>query len=145
MPGMHLNMDGEHEAFGKRIGFGLVPVIHTTEDWHIDVLEGGMQSGRSSLMIIIPAKLPTHQKVHLAIETSVQSWMQVAGILRTLSEEEAGAGWAVVSDDVREMLRPRYAEALRRVLSDITQEQALEAAEMFIDALAAGSPEDLHE
>lgn len=144
MPGMHLFFN-DPEAFSAAVDSARYPLIHSTKDWYIDFIPHGMASGRTSMMVVIPAKLPTHQRVNLAVETSLQSWMQVAVAIKArYADEVDDPGWAVIPDNVKELLIPRWAEALRRVVPGMTLAQSNEAAAMFIEGLAAGSPEDLH-
>lgn len=141
MPGMSVALDGDHAAFGERVGIGRVPIVHTLEDWSIDPLEGGMASGKTSLMVAIPVYIEGEGSALVLAETSLQAWMLATSVLRSkFSEEVDVPGWAILSDETKALLIPRYAEAIRRVIPDITAVGSLELAELFLDGLAAGAP-----
>lgn len=141
MPGINLDVGGDPAAFGERVGVNRVPVIHTTADWSLASLPNGMSSGRTSLVLAIPVDVAGNRALILA-ETSLAAWMMAATALRAAHEEEVDQpGYAVLSDDARALILPRYAEAVRRVLgSDVDQARADELAEMLLDALSAGAP-----
>jgi hypothetical protein len=143
MPAIAVNISGDHERVGREAGTDRYPLIHTTHDWTIDVLDKGMQSGKTSLMLIIPADVAYDddsppERVLLMVETSLNAWMMATAVIRGHCADEVGdPGWAVVSPAVRAMIGPRYAEAIRRAIPSATQEQAEEAAEMMFDSLGA--------
>lgn len=146
MPAIAVNISGDHERVGREAGTDRYPLIHTTHDWTIDVLEKGMASGKTSLMLIIPADVTFEdstapERILLMVETSLNAWMMATAVIRGHCAEEVGdPGWAVVPPGVRRLLGPRYAEAIRRAIPSATQEQAEEAAEMMFDSLAADRP-----
>lgn len=151
MPSIHVNGGLPPDEFAapylQPCADGQAILMHTTADWGLDALEGGMTSGRTSVTLFVPGTIMSEQgpvPIMVVAETSLNMWMQATAILRARFEEEVGdPGWSVMSVQVKELLTPRYAEALRRVLPDITEEQAVEAATMFLEGLAAGAPESI--
>jgi hypothetical protein len=145
MPAMRVSTDQDHEALAYEIGLDKLPVLHTTADWVVDALENGMQSGATSLMVMIPVSVEGADHMVMA-ETSLQLWMNTASILAAKYQDEVGApGWAILPQAARDALRPRYAEAIRRAIPSATAEQAEEAAEMMFDALGADAPPEYFE
>lgn len=135
---VNIHIDGDHERVGREVGIHRYPVIHTTADWTIDAMESGMQSGRTSLMVFVPATFEA-KPVLIAAEISLNAYMMAASSLRAHFKHEVEApGFARMSEPTRALLAPRFAEAIRRVIPDTTAEQASELAEMFIDGLGAG-------
>lgn len=138
MPGIQVNLDGDHDGLGRRLGLPGKYIVHTTEDWVIDALEHGMQSGATSLMVMIPCKVEGVD-AHILAETSLQVFDNAAVVLRAAFQEELGRpGFAKLSKAARDLLRPRFAEAIIRSIPGTTLDQANQAAEMMFDALGAG-------
>lgn len=140
MPSIRVNVDGDHEKVGREMGTDRLPVIHTTADWTIDAMEHGMQSGATSLMVLIPASVEGAD-VLVAAETSLTVFMMAATTLAATHREEVEQpGWAVLSPAARALLGPRFAEAIRRAVPNVTPDQANVAATMILDATGADAP-----
>jgi hypothetical protein len=116
-----------------------LPTIHTIEDWVLHPLIGGMQSGRTSVMLFIPAKV-NDVDVLVAAETSLQMWVSAATILAAkVPDEVTKPGWANLSPQARAVLGPRFAEAVRRA-TGCDASKAIEASNMIMDGFAADGP-----
>lgn len=140
MPSIRVNVDGDHEKVGREVGADRLPIIHTTADWTIDAMSHGMQSGATSLMVLIPAKVQ-NVDVLVATETSLAAFVSAATVLGASHRDEVEQpGWAVMSPATRALLAPRIIEAIRRAVSAATPEQAQEAAEMILDGFGADAP-----
>lgn len=140
MPAISIDITGDHEAFARRVGYGSMPTIHTAEDWEIDAIALGMSSGATALMVAIPARVNGAEVVVLA-ETSLNAWMMASAALAAAHRSEVEQpGWARLNDEARQVLIPRYAEACRRSIPELSSDRALELAEMLLDALSAGGP-----
>jgi hypothetical protein len=140
VPSIRVVYDGKHEELGAELGLGRIPVVHTKANWTIDAMEHGMQSGETSLMVLIPAVIEG-LKVYVAAETSLQAYVMAASILATAHPDEIEKpGFATLSPAARQVLSPRIAEAVRRAVPTATPEQAAEAAEMIMDGYAADDP-----
>lgn len=141
-----VDTSGDHEKVGREVGTDRYPIIHTTADWMIDVLEKGMASGRTSLMLMIPADLEYNddspgERVLLMIETSLNAWMMATAVIRAKCKDEVEQpGWAALSPAARALVLPRYAEAIRRSIPVATEKQAEMAAAMMLDSLEADRP-----
>lgn len=145
MPSMHMLMGltREEEDRTLRVQYR-DPIAQEGDAWYIKPIEGGMASGRGALHVWIPG-IYKRKNVLMYAETSVESWMQATGAIRAKFEAQVNEpGWALVPQVVKDMLIPRYVEALRRVKNDLSEEEATEIATMLIDALEAGSPEEFH-
>lgn len=146
MPAIAVDVSGDHEACGRKAGVNSYPIVHTTADWTIDILDKGMQSGATSLMLMIPADVTydddgSVERVLLMIETSLTAWMMASTVIAAHCRDEVEKpGWAVLPQAARDLLAPRYVEAIRRCIPSATQEQVLEAAEMMFDSLGADQP-----
>lgn len=140
MPGIHLELSGDHEAIGRRAGTAYRYVVHTTADWTLDALEHGMVSGATSLMLMIPCVIEGVDALVMA-ETSLQCWMMAAaGLAGKFHDEVTRPGWSVMSSDAKALIVPRWSEAIRRAIPGATDEQADDAARMMVDALGADRP-----
>lgn len=140
MPAIKVVTDGDHERVKRETGFDRSPLLHTTSDWTIDALVGGMHSGATSLMVLIPVEVEGVRTI-VAAETSLNCFMLAATVLAAKFEAEVTKpGWAVLTPAARALLKPRIAEAVRRAVSTATSEQAGEAAEMILDGFGADAP-----
>lgn len=140
MPEISVVVHGDHDRVGRELGLDRRPVIHTVQPWTVDAIEGGMHSGGTSLMLLVPAQLGADTCV-VAAETSLQCWMMAANALAARFEDEVTKpGWAHLSDSARALLMPRFAEAIRRAVPSATAGQAAEAAVMILDGLGAEGP-----
>lgn len=118
--------------------------LHTSKDWKINPIEKGMESGRTSLMVMIPVDVSGLTTWVLA-ETSLNAWMMATSLLRGRFHEELDEpGFAVMPESVKKALHPRFAEAIKRILQ-VEESKANELATMFIDSFEAGAPEDFFE
>lgn len=140
MPSIRVCTDQKHEKLSRELGLDKLPIIHTTTDWIIDALENGMQSGATSLMVMIPVRVNDRNAMVLA-ETSLAVFMNAAAALAAAFHEEVTQpGWAVLSPQAKAMLMPPYTEAIRRAIPSASPEQAAEAAEMLLDAFSNNAP-----
>lgn len=145
MPAINVELGGDHEQIQREMGCDRRAVIQTQADWTVDAIENGMSSGRTSLMLLIPADVDGLEVVVVA-ETSLQAWMMATAALHAAHREEVEQpGWAVISAEAKAVLMPRYAEAIRRVLPGTTRDQSEELAAMFIDAWTVGAPPEAFE
>lgn len=145
MPAISLDLGDDDTAFGRSVGLDYLPALHTTADWSLHTLAHGMASGATSLMLAIPVIVDGVEAVVIA-ETSLQAWTMAATALRAAHTDELDqVGWAVLSDDARAAILPRYQEAIRRVLAQrgdpLPDTEVVELAELLLDALSAGTPE----
>jgi hypothetical protein len=87
MPEINIVTHGDHEKVGRDLGTDRLPMIHTTCEWTIDAMEHGMQSGNTSLMLLIPAHVEDTE-VLIAAETSLSCFMSAATILAAKFKDE---------------------------------------------------------
>jgi hypothetical protein len=142
MPRINVVTDGNHERLRKHLKLDQLPVFHTMTEWTIDLVRGGMRSGASSLVLMIPVRIGDNN-VMVAAETSLNCWMMAASALAGACRDEVERpGFAKLNEAARTALLPRFAEGIRRSIPSATVEQATEAAEMFLDAVGADEPPD---
>ena len=142
MTEIRLDLESTPEEFGNKLGSHLFPALPTKEDWNLLAIPKGMQSGRTSIMLVVPVQVGKTRAMFVS-ETSLNCWMLATAALRSKFQDEVEQpGWAVLSEDARAVILPRYAEALRRVQPSLTNEQAMEAVTMMIDSLGADRPND---
>lgn len=142
MPDIRVDLSGDHERVGRDMGIARKPVVHTTAGWVIDPMEHGMQSGATSLMVLIPAVGDDLQECVVAAETSLTCFISAATVLAAKFADEVNQpGWAILSPAARAVMAPRFAEAVRRA-TGCTLEKAHEAAAMIIDGMGADAPPD---
>lgn len=140
MPAIHMFLNGDGEA-GKSVGVKDSRVIHTTDDWTIDVLRGGMTSGATSLMLLVPTFVG-NDPVLVAAEMSLNAWMMASSALASACRDEIEKpGWASLAPAARLRLAPRFIEALRRSIPSATTEELVDAVEMILDGFGADGPE----
>lgn len=140
MPSIDVVFDNDHEGLARRLGLDQLAILHTTADWTVDVMRHGMQSGATSLMVLIPVEVEGVAAMVLA-ETSLNVWMMASSLLASACRDEVEKpGYAKVSKAARDVLLPRFAEAIRRAIPAATEDQALEAATMMLDAAGADGP-----
>jgi hypothetical protein len=140
MAGIVVVTHGDHRRVAQELGLDRERVVHTTEDWTIDSIERGMTSGATSLMVIVAADV-AGKRCHLILETSLAVFMQAAAALAaTHAAEVEKPGYVVMSPAARDLIAPRYAEAIRRAIPSATFEQAAEAAQMMLDGIGADAP-----
>jgi hypothetical protein len=139
MPAIRVDLREDDQAVGRDVHVNELPTIHTIEDWVLHPLIGGMQSGRTSVMLFIPAKV-NDVDVLVAAETSLQMWVSAATILAAkFPDEVTKPGWANLSPQARAVLGPRFAEAVRRA-TGCDASKAIEASNMIMDGFAADGP-----
>lgn len=140
MPAIHVALHGDHERTGREVGTDRLPIIHTTADWTVDALEHGMESGRTSIMLLIPVTVGGIDCI-VAAETSLQMWLSAGTVLAAKFREEVEQpGWAKLSPATRELFLPRLAEGIRRGIPSATVEQSIDSANMVLDSFGADGP-----
>lgn len=103
--------------------------------WTIVPIEGGMASGKTSLMIILPCFDGLYRFV--VIETSLTSFMQAATVLAGKYEAELGEiGWAKPSPEFKKILTKIYRKALREEVPNMSEGMADKLANKIIEAMA---------
>lgn len=142
MPKIRVVVDGNHERLARELKLDRMPVVHSVAEWTIDVMDHGMRSGRTSLMVLIPVRIEGVTAM-VAAETSLNAWMMATAVIRGHCQAEVNEpGWATLSPEARALLLPRFAEGIVRAIPSATLDQALVAAEMFLDGIGADAPPD---
>lgn len=140
MPKISVVVDGDHERLARELKLDQLPVVHAVAGWTIDVMDHGMQSGRTSLMLLIPVRIDGKTSM-VAAETSLNAWMMATAVIRGHCQAEVDEpGWATLSPDARALLLPRFAEAIVRAIPSASRDEALVAADMFLDGIGADAP-----
>lgn len=144
MPRMRFFGKGEEAKAGREVGLDRYAPVHVAHgDWTVSLLAGGMTSGATSIMLLIPANIDGEPRV-ICAETSVNSWMQASSLIAAACADEIERpGWAKLSPAARQVLGGRYAEALRRSIPSATGEQIEQAVGMMLDSLASGDDSDV--
>lgn len=149
MPAMDVDF-GPPEEVGAKWKLHSNPMYHTTEDWGINPIVGGMQGGRTSLMVKIPFFVerndPTmpRQRINLLAETSLKIFLQTAQLLRAKFEEEIeaeGIGFSYASPALMEQLGQFYRQIISQAIPEATEEQLDECVNNLGAFNQAGAPQ----